>query len=185
MADEETVIDTNEPAETEIDETKNNGGETNKNCCHCCCKCNCGSSTEAKKESLIRSHWRPIAAAVYLTICLFDFIAMPIVIEIHNREVDPVVAVSEALKFKESSAQTQALQILSKKRSWDPLTLMGAGTFHIAFGALLSAAAWTRGQEKIENLKQNGASGSSDSDRDALLRERLARRQAALRNRDS
>jgi hypothetical protein len=34
---------------------------------------------------------------------------------------------------------------------WDPITLKGAGLFHMAMGAILGIAAWSRGQEKIMN----------------------------------
>jgi hypothetical protein len=36
---------------------------------------------------------------------------------------------------------------------WQPLTLQGGGLIHIAFGAILGISAWTRGQEKIETIK--------------------------------
>ena len=35
---------------------------------------------------------------------------------------------------------------------WDPLTLKGAGMFHLSFGAILGVSAYTRGQEKIRRL---------------------------------
>ena len=33
--------------------------------------------------------------------------------------------------------------------AWEPLTLKGAGLFHMAMGAVLGITAWSRGQEKI------------------------------------
>jgi hypothetical protein len=35
---------------------------------------------------------------------------------------------------------------------WDPLTLKGAGLFHMAMGAVLGVAAWSRGQEKMAGV---------------------------------
>jgi hypothetical protein len=35
---------------------------------------------------------------------------------------------------------------------WSPLTLQGAGLFHLAMGAVLGIAAWSRGQEKIQGV---------------------------------
>jgi hypothetical protein len=32
---------------------------------------------------------------------------------------------------------------------WDPITLKGAGLFHMAMGAILGITAWSRGQEKL------------------------------------
>lgn len=37
---------------------------------------------------------------------------------------------------------------------WKPLTLEGAGLYHIAMGAVLGIAAWTRGKEKLEWIKE-------------------------------
>jgi hypothetical protein len=36
---------------------------------------------------------------------------------------------------------------------WNPLTLQGAGFFHIAMGAVLGISAYGRTQEKIEDKK--------------------------------
>jgi hypothetical protein len=36
---------------------------------------------------------------------------------------------------------------------WQPLTLQGGGLVHIAFGAILGISAYTRGQEKIAQVK--------------------------------
>lgn len=35
---------------------------------------------------------------------------------------------------------------------WDPLTLQGAGLFHMAMGAILGVAAWSRGKEKLAGV---------------------------------
>jgi hypothetical protein len=46
------------------------------------------------------------------------------------------------------------LQALSKgaiASQWQPLTLQGAGLFHIAMGAVLGVAAYGRTKEKLEN----------------------------------
>jgi len=47
---------------------------------------------------------------------------------------------------------------------WQPLTLGGGGLYHLAMGAVLGIAAWSRGQEKIANIttessKQNNIEG--------------------------
>lgn len=33
--------------------------------------------------------------------------------------------------------------------AWSPLTLQGAGLFHLAMGGILGVTAWSRGQEKM------------------------------------
>ena len=48
--------------------------------------------------------------------------------------------------------QSEALNIMMNKGDWQSLTLQGGGLFHIAFGAILGAAAWTRGMEKREAI---------------------------------
>ena len=39
---------------------------------------------------------------------------------------------------------------------WSPLTLQGAGLFHIAMGAVLGLAAWGRTQEKLGGANNGG-----------------------------
>jgi hypothetical protein len=48
---------------------------------------------------------------------------------------------------------------------WDPITLKGAGLFHMAMGAILGIAAWSRGQEKIM-----GATGSAQTVESQVIR---------------
>jgi hypothetical protein len=43
----------------------------------------------------------------------------------------------------------QALSSGQVTSQWNPLTLQGAGLFHLAMGAVLGIAAWSRGQEKM------------------------------------
>ncbi|UCD39925.1 MAG: hypothetical protein JSV87_05860 [Candidatus Bathyarchaeota archaeon] len=74
--------------------------------------------------------WRPMMAIVYMIINLADFLIFPIIwslLQIHG---------------KGEVAQ-----------QWVPLTLSNGGLFHMAFGAVLGVAALTRGQEKIEKVK--------------------------------
>lgn len=99
-------------------------------------------------EPLWKAMWRPAAAYVYLAICLMDFGIMPIIYEIINHSITNSSVVELALKFTDSAAQIEALHTLKQTQSWVPLTLQGNGMFHVAFGAILGVAAWTRGQEK-------------------------------------
>lgn len=75
--------------------------------------------------------WRPAMGWVYMAICLCDFIIFPIawsLLQVH---------------FKGNVGD-----------QWDPITLQGAGLIHMAFGAILGVAAWSRGQEKITAMTQ-------------------------------
>lgn len=81
---------------------------------------------EAKLETWFNKKWRPAMAWSYMIICVFDFIAAPILWSI--------------LQASYKGNVTEA---------WPPLTLQGAGLFHLAMGAILGVTAWSRGQEKM------------------------------------
>lgn len=80
-------------------------------------------------ESWMNKYWRPIAAMVYVAICLFDFIIAPIIFSAYSYHL-----------------KSEMLQ------AWIPLTLQGGGIFHVSFGAILSVSAWTRGTEKVARI---------------------------------
>lgn len=73
----------------------------------------------------LRDHWRPAMALMYMMVCIFDFIGFPILWAI--------------AQIHQGTPITQ----------WSPLTLQGAGLFHIAMGAVLGVTAWGRSQEKL------------------------------------
>lgn len=99
-------------------------------------------------EKWYKKAWRPTCAFVYLTIVIFDFIIMPSIIEMNNNKETNIIAVELALRFENPSAQVQALAIFTQRREWKPLSLGGSGMLHLAFGAILTGAAVTRGLEK-------------------------------------
>lgn len=75
----------------------------------------------------INKKWRPAMGWVYMATCTADFVLFPIMWSV--------------------------LQALSKGNvtsQWQPLTLQGAGLYHIAMGAVLGIAAYGRTKEKIE-----------------------------------
>lgn len=82
----------------------------------------------------MNTKWRPMMAITYMVINIMDFIIFPILFTI--------------VQFWESQAANDAF------RQWAPLTLQGGGFIHMAFGAILGISAFTRGQEKVEQLKQ-------------------------------
>lgn len=103
------------------------------------------------KEAWYKKVWRPCMAAVYAIIVLFDFVVMPLTMEIFNETKSNIQAVELTLKFEDPTVRIQALQTFTEKRSWSALTLMGGGMFHLAFGALLTGSAITRGLEKRQH----------------------------------
>lgn len=88
------------------------------------------------KESPWKTNWRPAMGWLYLVVCVFDFIIFPIMFTI--------------VQFWETEAANDAF------RQWNPITLYGAGFFHIAMGAVLGITSYGRTKEKIEIVKQNG-----------------------------
>lgn len=108
------------------------------------------------KEQTWKQAWRPAAAYIYLVICIMDFIVFPGYYTIANSRASNTATVEESLKFKDSSAQIEALKTLRREQVWTPITTSGAGMIHLAFGSILGVAAWTRGKEKIALVQQNG-----------------------------
>lgn len=79
-------------------------------------------------EDWINKKWRPAMGWMYMAICTFDFMVAPI-----------LWSVAQALDGGQISTQ------------WQPVTLQGAGLFHIAMGAVLGIAAYGRTKEKLED----------------------------------
>lgn len=65
----------------------------------------------------------------YMVTCITDFIIFPVLWSI-----------------------LQAYQGGQVTSQWIPITLQGAGLFHLAMGAVLGVAAWSRGQEKMAGV---------------------------------
>lgn len=94
------------------------------------------------QEDWMNRKWRPAMGWTYMVICVLDFAVFPI-----------------------GWSVLQALAEGTVTNQWDPLTLKGAGLFHMAMGAILGIAAWTRGQEKIANatISNTSSFGSAPS----------------------
>ncbi len=104
----------------------------------------------------LRSMWRPLSAVTYLAICIFDFIVAPYLIQAQPHDLAEIFRYVLQMPTEQ---QSEALAIMYAKGQWSSLTLQGGGLFHIAFGAILGAAAWTRGMEKREAIVVDRASG--------------------------
>ena len=90
------------------------------------------SESEKKKEDWMNSKWRPMMGWMYMLVCTADFILFPVMW---------------------SLLQTFAKVPITQ---WMPLTLQGAGLFHIAMGAVLGIAAFGRTQEKLGGDNNGG-----------------------------
>jgi len=84
------------------------------------------TASEKKKEDWMNSKWRPMMGWMYMLVCTMDFVGFPVLWSL--------------------------LQMVSHGNvtsQWQPLTLQGAGLFHIAMGAVIGISAYGRTQEKL------------------------------------
>lgn len=101
------------------------------------------------REKWFVKYWRPAAAWVYLTICVFDFMIMPAYYVRSQSNWDHIWEMSMKLRPED---QLQAVVQLTKRTNWDPITLQEGSFFHIAFGAIVGVSAWSRGREKLAGV---------------------------------
>ena len=83
-----------------------------------------------QNEHWIKAYWRPAMGWLYMLICFVDFVLFP--------------AMTMFLP-----ALFKGFGVTMQYTAWQSLTLSNGGLMHIAFGAILGVAAWSRGQEKI------------------------------------
>jgi hypothetical protein len=93
------------------------------------------SASEKKKEDWMNAKWRPMMGWMYMAVCACDFMLFPILWSLH-----------QAINHGQVNSQ------------WQPLTLQGAGLFHIAMGAVLGIAAYGRTKEKMAGAENGGLS---------------------------
>ena len=91
------------------------------------------SASETKKEDWMNSKWRPMMGWMYMLVCTMDMVVFPI-----------LWSLLQSLNHGQVTSQ------------WQPLTLQGAGLFHIAMGAVLGIAAFGRTQEKLGGANNGG-----------------------------
>ena len=88
---------------------------------------------EKENEHWMNSKWRPMMGWMYMAVCMCDFMLFPI-----------LWSLLQSLSHGTVNSQCQ------------PLTLQGAGLFHIAMGAVLGIAAYGRTQEKLGGANNGG-----------------------------
>jgi len=88
---------------------------------------------DKEDEHWVKAYWRPAMGWLYMAMCFMDFIVFPML--------------------------TMFLPVIEKGfgvnvgyTPWVSLTLSNGGMIHLAFGAILGVAAYTRGQEKIAKI---------------------------------
>ena len=84
-----------------------------------------------KDEDWMQKKWRPAMGWMYMIVCMLDMAIFPVLWSL--------------------------LQVFTHQTitQWNPLTLQGAGLFHLAMGAVLGIAAWGRTQEKVAGAASN------------------------------
>lgn len=83
----------------------------------------------AQQEDFMTAKWRPAMGWTYMVCCIMDMVIFPVIWSL--------------------------AQVLTKQpiTQWNPLTLQGAGLFHMAMGAVLGVAAFGRTQEKVAKIE--------------------------------
>ena len=86
---------------------------------------------EKETGEWMQTLWRPAMGWMYMVVCVCDMIIFPVLWSL--------------------------LQAMLKQpvTQWNPLSLQGAGLFHIAMGAVLGIAAFGRTQEKLAGTAAN------------------------------
>ena len=87
-----------------------------------------GISSDKRHKDWINRRWRPLMGWTYMITCVVDFIIFPILWSI-----------------------LQAYYSGKVTEQWQPLTLMGAGLYHIAMGTIIGVTAYGRTKEKISD----------------------------------
>ena len=92
-------------------------------------------TSEEIKEDWMNAKWRPMMGWMYMLVCTCDFVIFPI-----------LWSLLQTMNHGQVTSQ------------WNPLTLQGAGLFHMAMGAIMGIAAFGRTQEKLAGkANDNGA----------------------------
>jgi hypothetical protein len=96
------------------------------------------SESAKKNEDWMNSKWRPAMGWMYMLVCTMDFVVFPILWSL-----------------------VQTLGDGKVESQWMPITLQGAGLFHMAMGAILGIAAYGRTQEKMAGANNGGISAAA------------------------
>ena len=84
--------------------------------------------------------WRCTALIVYLIICIYDFIVVPVYYGVARMGLDLADYMGHLQAIEDPLVQMEYLKKLVSQN--EPFTLKGGGLFHLSFGALLTGSAW-------------------------------------------
>ena len=82
--------------------------------------------------------WRWTALSIYLLICFYDFMFVPIWYGLNRPDISQFMEIINATS--EPMVQMELMKKLTGQHS--PFTLMGGGLSHLAFGAILTGSAF-------------------------------------------
>ena len=94
----------------------------------------------APKEDWMNAKWRPMMGWMYMLVCTMDFVVFPILWSL-----------------------LQAANHGRVETQWSPITLQGAGLFHMAMGAIIGVAAFGRTQEKLAGVNNSSIQTPSNN----------------------
>ena len=98
-----------------------------------------GKFTEIQKSTM---KWRWTALILYLMICFYDFMFVPIWYGLNRPDLTMFIDILNTVE--DPLIQLELMKKLTGQHN--PFTLMGGGLFHLAFGAILTGSAF--GQNK-------------------------------------
>jgi hypothetical protein len=81
-------------------------------------------------ETWFNNKWRPAMGWTYMVTCVMDFIVFPVTWNLLQASLGQTIT------------------------QWNPLTLQGAGLYHMAMGAVVGVTAWQRSREKMARSVQ-------------------------------
>jgi hypothetical protein len=81
-------------------------------------------------ETWFNNKWRPAMGWTYMVTCVMDFIVFPVAWNLLQASLGQTIT------------------------QWNPLTLQGAGLYHMAMGAVVGVTAWQRSREKMARNAQ-------------------------------
>jgi len=81
--------------------------------------------------------WRWAALSVYLLICFYDFLFVPVWYGLNRPNIEQFMEIINSTEHV--LVQMELMKKLTGQH--DPFTLMGGGLFHLAFGAILTGSA--------------------------------------------
>ena len=86
--------------------------------------------------------WRWSALILYLMICFYDFMFVPIWFGLNRPELATFIEILNTVE--DPLIQLELMKKMTGQHS--PFTLMGGGLFHLAFGAILTGSAFGIGK---------------------------------------